>query len=81
MLRQGLVIARWINKFDPDKIIYNNELNDSVDDFPRDLNQFEKFVNISLKEIDEYLFSKTRSIFDKRKITKVAPNSDLLLLK
>ena len=63
LFRQGLSIAKWINKFCPE------DINEDIYEMPHNLQEFEKFVNNSLDEIGEYLFSHTRNLF-KRKNTK-----------
>lgn len=74
LFRQGLSIAKWINKFCPE------DIKDEVYDMPNNLQEFDKFVNSSLDEIGEYLFSHTRNLF-KRKNTKSDMTEELKKLK
>lgn len=63
MFRQGLTIAKWINKFDPERL---ELMSDETNMFSENLKDFEKFVNDAIDEIGEYLFSKPRNLFKRK---------------
>ncbi|CAI2358729.1 unnamed protein product [Moneuplotes crassus] len=60
MYRQGLMIAKWINSFSS---------NQATQDFsvPADLEEFSTYVDSSLQDINQYLFSTTKNLFNKPK--------------
>ena len=74
LYRQGLTIAKWINKFD------SEDVKEEVYEMPSNLQEFEMFVNNSFEEIGEYLFSHTRNLF-KRKTVKNDISAELLKLR
>ena len=60
MYRQGLMIAKWINKFNPDA------MSEEIAILPADLGEFEEYVNKSFDEMGEYLFSHTRNLYKRK---------------